>query len=93
MSNLHSPSTLHACMFTSKDAMMHAAPEHKAPGTSVHTWDLMDPLEPACCMPERPAEGGRERGGVSAAFAGEVLAAELPQVLPVSSQFLSARHS
>ena len=53
----------------------------------------MEPLEPACCMPARPAEGGLERDGVSAAFAGEVLAAELPQVLPVSSHSLSAQRS
>ena len=53
----------------------------------------MDPLEPACCMPERPADGGLGRGGVSAAFAGEVLAPELPQVLPVSSHSLSAQQS
>ena len=72
---------------------MGAAPELKARSISGHTWDLMDPLEPACCMPERPPEGGRERGGVSAAFAGEVLAAELPQVLPVSSHSLSAQYS
>ncbi len=65
-------------------------PKLEAISRLVHTWDLMDPLEPACCMPERPADGGLGRGGVSAAFAGEVLAAELPQVLPVSSHSLSA---
>ena len=57
----------------------------------MHTWDLMDPLEPACCMPERPADGGLGRGGVSDAFAGEVFVAELPQVLPVSSHSLSTQ--
>ena len=50
----------------------------------------MEPLEPARCMPERPLEVGRERGGVSAAFAGEVLGAELPHVLPASSHSFSA---
>ena len=51
----------------------------------------MDPLEPAWRIPERPADGGRERGGVSAAF----LAPELPQLVPASSHSLSAenRHS
>ena len=57
----------------------------------LHTWELAEPLLPARCMPERPLEGGLERDGASAAFAGEVLAAELPQVLPESSHSLSAR--
>ena len=51
------------------------------------TSDLMDPLDPACFMPERPPDGGRER---SAPFPEEAFEAELPHVLPASSHSLSA---